>query len=180
MAKVHISRGALVCENVSFQGKHAIEIGAGTVIHPLCVIDASNGPVLIGADNILEERCEIRNLGSGATMQVGSMNLFGVDSVVKARSIGHRNAIGIKARIELDAMVDDDCLIGAGVIVPASEQLPSRHVAFRVGEGKFFKRLQEGASKEHVKHHMMYLDALRDFTGRNCLLNFHQVLRSPG
>jgi dynactin-6 len=54
-----IHPGALVCEDLVVEGEYSVTIGPGTVVQPRCRILALGGPVVIGGNNILEERVVI-------------------------------------------------------------------------------------------------------------------------
>ncbi|KJH51719.1 bacterial transferase hexapeptide repeat protein [Dictyocaulus viviparus] len=58
--RINIHPTAIVCREAVLEGN--VRIGAGTVVHPFAIIKASNGPILIGENNIIEERSLIENI----------------------------------------------------------------------------------------------------------------------
>ena len=91
---VKISFGAIVCcEETTLLGD--ITIGAKTVIHPTALIDASNGPIIIGESNLIEERVDIINVGSEA-MTIGCQNVLEVGSHCESPQIGGNNILESK------------------------------------------------------------------------------------
>ncbi|VDM61386.1 unnamed protein product [Angiostrongylus costaricensis] len=57
---IEIHPTAIVCREATLEGD--IRIGAGTVVHPFAVIKATNAPIIIGENNIIEERSLIENI----------------------------------------------------------------------------------------------------------------------
>lgn len=55
-----ISPEALVISDAILKGK--ITFGAGTIIHPKAVINARDGEIIFGRNNIVEETAVIENL----------------------------------------------------------------------------------------------------------------------
>ena len=54
-----IAPGAIVCNESQLVGE--ISIGTRTVVHPKAQIIAEAGPIIIGENNIIEERAKIIN-----------------------------------------------------------------------------------------------------------------------
>lgn len=55
-----IESKAVVPRETELKGE--IKIGSGTVLHPTAKILAENGPIIIGAGNLIEEKVIIRNV----------------------------------------------------------------------------------------------------------------------
>eukprot|EP00049_Salpingoeca_infusionum_P004672 m.82264 g.82264 ORF g.82264 m.82264 type:complete len:146 (-) comp12682_c0_seq1:400-837(-) len=75
---VKLDPSAIVCQNAILEGEITIE--AGTIVHPCAVIRATAGPILIGKDNMIEDRAVIENTEEGVMMVIGDGNVFGPDS----------------------------------------------------------------------------------------------------
>jgi dynactin-6 len=61
----------MICDNSSILGN--VEIGDGTIVHPMCHIEGNNGfVVVIGEKNIIEEKTRITD------STIGHCNLFQV------------------------------------------------------------------------------------------------------
>ncbi|VDL80200.1 unnamed protein product [Nippostrongylus brasiliensis] len=78
---VEIHPTAIVCREALLEG--SIRVGAGTVVHPFAIIKATNGPIIIGENNIIEDRCLIENiLNDGSkVMEIGDQNIIEVGAV---------------------------------------------------------------------------------------------------
>jgi hypothetical protein len=60
---VFMHPSSTVCGEAKLYGPYPIHIGAGSVLHPGCRVEASGGPVVLGTYNVLEEHCCVRNDG---------------------------------------------------------------------------------------------------------------------
>ncbi|KHJ84040.1 bacterial transferase hexapeptide repeat protein [Oesophagostomum dentatum] len=80
---IEIHPTAIVCREATLEG--CVSIGAGTVVHPFAIIKATNGPIIIGENNIIEERSLIENLleDGDKVMEVGNQNIIEVGARVK-------------------------------------------------------------------------------------------------
>ena len=58
-SNLRLGENAIVCSDCQIRGD--VIIGSGTIIHPNCIINAENGPIIIGSNNIIEERVQITN-----------------------------------------------------------------------------------------------------------------------
>lgn len=90
-----------------------VTIGPECVIHPATTIIARNGPIVIGSNNLIEERVNIINDGPG-TMMIGDHNVFEVDSHIQAPLIGNHNILEAKSLVGRNIELTNNCIIGAG------------------------------------------------------------------
>ncbi|VDN34092.1 unnamed protein product, partial [Cylicostephanus goldi] len=118
---VEIHPTAIVCREATLEG--AVSIGAGTVVHPFAVIKATNGPIIIGENNIIEDRSLIENM-------------YAVFSVVHSPTIGNNNVLHVQCEVSENSSVSNGCSIGVRCKLLAKETLPERTVIY----GKFNER----------------------------------------
>ena len=97
-----IAPGAIVCNESHLVGE--VSIGSRTVVHPKAQIIAEAGPIIIGENNIIEERAKIINAkdpnstnDTTRVMIIGSNNVFEVDCVSYALKIGDSNNLEAKS-----------------------------------------------------------------------------------
>ncbi|KAG8925173.1 hypothetical protein FRC03_009014 [Tulasnella sp. 419] len=109
---------AIVCQDVELKGD--ITIGSGTVVHPKATIFAVAGPIVIGANCIIEEAVIIVNRRKDI-MRIGDDNLFEIGCRVEAPSIGNFNTISTRARIHHTARLTSYCVIGPGTLLVPEE-----------------------------------------------------------
>lgn len=89
--------GCIVCSEALLTGPHAIKLGAGCIVHPRARLDASLGPVTLGANNVLEEWASVRATDS-AGVTVGDYNVLRVGCCVEA-NVGSANIVECRAHI---------------------------------------------------------------------------------
>lgn len=90
-----------------------VTIGADCVIHPTTQILALAGPIVIGSNNLIEERVVITN-HRAEPMVIGHQNVFEVDSHCEAPRVGNNNTLECKCNIGAHIELTDNCVIGAG------------------------------------------------------------------
>ncbi|KAM0752210.1 trimeric LpxA-like protein [Meredithblackwellia eburnea MCA 4105] len=117
-----IGSKAIVVADCDLRGE--ISIGPGTIIHPRSTIVAMAGPIIIGSNCIIEEKCQIVNR-SKRPMVIGDNNLFQVFCRVEAVSIGSWNTFGARCRVTHTIAISSYCNIGAGCTVLASPFPPA-------------------------------------------------------
>ena len=130
-----IAPGAIVCNESQLVGE--ISIGSRTVIHPKAQIIAEAGPIIIGENNIVEERAKIVNGRDPNTknettrvMIIGSNNVFEVDCVSYALKIGDSNNLEAKSVVGKSTVLTNGCIIGAGCEIMTEEVLPENCVIY--------------------------------------------------
>uniref|UniRef100_A0A0K0ECA3 Dynactin subunit 6 n=1 Tax=Strongyloides stercoralis TaxID=6248 RepID=A0A0K0ECA3_STRER len=85
-SKLIIHENSQVLEKSIFKGE--ITIGDSTVIQPLASILATNGPIIIGEKNIIEEFVIIENLNeNGEPLIIGDKNTFEVQSTFRDQKL---------------------------------------------------------------------------------------------
>lgn len=117
---------SIICSACDVQGN--VTFGKGCVVHPGCSILAEGGDIIIGDNNIIEERVVIYNKApkekppgwAPKTMRIGSFNLFEVGTFVETSDIGSFNMFQHRAHLETGCTVKNACNIGAAVRVATS------------------------------------------------------------
>ena len=133
MSSVSIANGAVVCSECKIEGD--VSIGSKTVIHPKAQIIAEAGPIIIGENNLIEERTRIINRnpeGAETTpvMIIGNNNVFEVDCSSNALKIGDHNVLESKSFVGRTTVLSNGCVIGAGCRIDTNETLPENCVIY--------------------------------------------------
>ena len=111
---VFLNNGCIVCKTSSLHGD--ISIGSGTIVHPFATIEARNGTIVIGDNNIIEENVEIINDGADdSIMIIGNGNTFQVGSKIHCRKMGNNNLIESGCVLSRDVVLSFGCVITAGI-----------------------------------------------------------------
>ncbi|KAG9293056.1 hypothetical protein G9A89_016418 [Geosiphon pyriformis] len=149
---VIIAKRAVVCQDTVLDG----EINIGTVLHPQCNIRAEQGPIIIGQNNIIEEKVTIVNK-QPTSLIIGDENVFEVGSYIEGSRIGNKNIIEAKARILGTTSLGDNCVVGAVCSTRTDEVIPNNTIIY----GDYHdRRLQTNSGNPTL--HTRHLDYLRD------------------
>lgn len=90
-----------------------VTIGPECVIHPTTNIIARKGPIIIGGNNLIEERANIVN-NRPEPLIIGDNNVFEVDSHCEAVKIGNNNLLECKSHVGPNIELTNNCIIGSG------------------------------------------------------------------
>ncbi|CAG8512424.1 6009_t:CDS:10 [Ambispora gerdemannii] len=165
---IFINKRAVVCEDIVLEGE--IRIGEGTVLHPQCKILAEQGPIVIGQNNIIEEKVTIVNRQQKPLL-IGDENVFEVGSYIEGTKIGNKNIIEAKARIMGTTSLGNNCVIGAVCSTRNDENIPDNTVIY----GDYHnRRTQTNGSNASV--HTRHLDYLREVLPK---CNYIKVSEKP-
>lgn len=127
-SNVKIAAGAIVCiEQTKISGD--VTIGSKTIVHPTATIIAENGPILIGAYNLIEEYTMIINMNR-EPMVIGSFNVFDVGSHSESSKIGDYNVLESKSRLGSKCTLSTGCVIGSKCSVETCETLPPNTMVY--------------------------------------------------
>uniref|UniRef100_A0A915Q0C3 Dynactin subunit 6 n=1 Tax=Setaria digitata TaxID=48799 RepID=A0A915Q0C3_9BILA len=160
-----IASDAVVCKEAILEGD--ITIGSGTVVHPTAVIRATNGPIIIGENNNIEETSVIENLSeSGEALLVGRDNVFEIGSVVHAPKIGDNNVFGVRCQVGPYTTVTRGCFIGTNCKAMLREELPENTVIYG-------KNNSRRVARDPPQLQTSQLDYLR-----KALERFHYLIKS--
>ncbi|KAJ7577077.1 trimeric LpxA-like protein [Mycena floridula] len=119
--KFTIHSKAIVCQDVELKGD--ITIGSGSIVHPKATIFAIAGPIVIGANCIIEESSIIVNRRK-EVMRIGDDNLFEIGCRIECPSIGDSNTLSTRSRVHHTVRIGSYCVIGAGcLVVPTEDEI---------------------------------------------------------
>lgn len=126
---VHIGEGSVVCATAILEGD--VSIGHRTIVHPLARIIAKTGPIVIGDNNIIEEKVEIINDSPGEkVMIIGSGNVFQASCSVRSLKIGNNNVMESGSHLGLHTVLPYGNVITAGCRVEVKEVLPELAILY--------------------------------------------------
>ncbi|CEN59336.1 hypothetical protein ASPCAL01788 [Aspergillus calidoustus] len=140
------SSSATIAESALFQGTYPVTIGRGTIIHPRARIYSFAGPVVIGNECIISEKCVIGTIpGMGtvvSTMTTGDRNKEnqrvgqtggggggGEDGAIQISSsvtIGPMASIAAGVTIHSGVVVETAAVLNAGVDIGAHSKICAR------------------------------------------------------
>ena len=124
-----IAKDAVVCSEAQLVGD--VTIGSRTVIHPTARILAEGGPIVIGDNNLIQEKVTIINSkpsnvesSNVRCMIIGNGNVFEVGAYSESMVVGDSNTFEAKSRVSRVTAISSHCVIGAGCSLDSAETIP--------------------------------------------------------
>ncbi|KAJ2472811.1 hypothetical protein GGI02_001319 [Coemansia sp. RSA 2322] len=154
------TNNSLVCKNTTIEGD--VQIGNGTVVHVGASIIAKNGPIIIGANNIINERTVITNIHS-TPLAIGDDNLIETDAVVEGRGMGHRNTVQVRGRIAGSSTLGNNCVVGVMCSTGPAESISDNTVLFGSMQSR---RIRADAQAELTAAHRKHLEYIHEMLPR--------------
>eukprot|EP00041_Stephanoeca_diplocostata_P003569 m.35984 g.35984 ORF g.35984 m.35984 type:complete len:164 (+) comp14433_c0_seq12:163-654(+) len=118
-----VAEGAIVCKDANLRG--SVSVGAGTIVHPSAVVNGEAGPVVIGADCMIEELVEITGPAT-----IGTGNVFEVGAICHAAQVGCNNVFEARCTVGDKVTVTDRCHVGIGVKITNEQTLDAGTVLY--------------------------------------------------
>jgi len=101
-------------------------------VHPGALIDARGGAIVIGENNIIEEKARIVNKirGKDASnrpimkeMKIGNYNLFEAGCTISSSEISDLNEFNHKCFVEDNCKIGNHCQVGPRVSLPVGTRM---------------------------------------------------------
>lgn len=141
-----------------------VEIGANSSIWYQVVIRGDVNDIRIGSRTNIQDHSMLHVTRRKAPLRVGNEVTVGHRVTLHGCTVGNRVLLGMGAIVMDHAVIEDDCMIGAGALVTQGTRIPSGHLAIgspaRVArplkpeEIAFLKQSAEnyvGDSREYLK-----------------------------
>lgn len=136
---------AVVADRAQITGKHAVEIGENTIIHPHARIKADTGKVIIGKNCTISEKALISASEGAEDCILGDgVNVEG-DAVVEGARVGHWSVIEVGAKVGRLSQIGRYCKITPLSMIRPGEVVGNFVVVFGE-EGK--RRVDGGLVKD--------------------------------
>jgi carbonic anhydrase/acetyltransferase-like protein (isoleucine patch superfamily) len=94
-----------------------VEIGEGSNIWPCTILRGDGGRITIGKNVSIQDNCVVHSDNDDESV-IEEEVMIGHGAMIHARKIGKRVLIGMNATILPGAEIGDNCIIGAGCVVP--------------------------------------------------------------
>lgn len=111
-----ISSSVTIADNASVTGTYLISIGSLTVVHPRTKLTTLYGPLTVGKNCIISERCNIglqsaggEGIVVGEGVAIGDGVVIEVGAVVEGKEIGDGCIVEVGAKIGKGAVVGKVC-----------------------------------------------------------------------
>ncbi|KAJ0425147.1 trimeric LpxA-like protein [Aspergillus carlsbadensis] len=127
------SSSATIAESALFQGTFPVTIGRGTIIHPRARIYSFAGPVVIGNECIISEKCVIGTVPGMVVSTAGNINKEerrgGEDGAIQISSsvtIGPVASVAAGVTIHSGVVIETAAVLNAGVDIGAHSKICAR------------------------------------------------------
>ena len=102
-----------------------VRLGEGVGIWFGAVIRADNTPIILGDRTNIQEGAMLHS-DPGSPLTLGEDCTVGHHAILHGCTLGNRVLVGMGATVLNDAVIADDCLIGAGALVTEGKVFPER------------------------------------------------------
>lgn len=120
-------------------------------------------PIRIGARTNIQDNAVVHVTGGKAKTTIGEDVTVGHLALIHGCTIGSRCLVGMGSIVLDNAIVEDECFIAAGALVPPNMRVPARSLA--IGRpAKIVRKLEEADLAEIRSAGALYLQYARDFT----------------
>jgi len=115
--------------NITEKYASKVRIGKGNVFHPGILIDTHGGEIIIGDNNIFEEKVKIYNVSKsqdGSTpppLIIGDCNIFKSGVYIMNSNIGSYNIINERVYLKSNCLLKNGCEIAMGAMVSSYTKL---------------------------------------------------------
>lgn len=138
---------AFVADTARVVGR--VTLGRGANVWYGSVLRGDDGPIRVG-ENVNIQDLSVVHPNVDVELVIGDHVSVGHAAVVHCTSVGPRTLVGIGARLLAGAVVGEDCLIGAGALVPEGKVIPPRSVVLGL-PGKIVRETTDEEIEAHVR-----------------------------
>jgi carbonic anhydrase/acetyltransferase-like protein (isoleucine patch superfamily) len=100
-----------------------VQLGVGVGVWFGAVIRADNTPIIVGDRTNIQEGAMLHS-DPGSPLTLGEDCTIGHHAILHGCTLGNRVLVGMGATVLNDAVIADDCLIGAGALVTEGKSFP--------------------------------------------------------
>jgi gamma-carbonic anhydrase len=119
-------------------------------------------PIRIGARTNIQDNAVVHVTGGKAKTTIGDDVTVGHLALIHGCTIGSRCLVGMGSIVLDNAIVEDECFIAAGALIPPNMRVPSRSLA--IGRpAKVIRKLEEADLAEIRNAGALYVQYARDF-----------------
>ena len=126
-----------------------VELGDEVSIFFGAVLRGDLLPIRVGNETNIQEHALLHTTHGRTPTIVGEQVTIGHRAIVHGCRLGNRVLVGMGAIILDEAVVEDECLIGAGTVITEGKRIPARSLVFGV-PGKVIRKLDE-SELEYLK-----------------------------
>jgi carbonic anhydrase/acetyltransferase-like protein (isoleucine patch superfamily) len=154
-----LGNGVFVAPTASVIGD--VVIGAGSSIWFGTVLRGDVFPIRVGERSNVQDNAVVHVTGGKSATTIGDDVTVGHLALVHGCTVGSRCLIGMGSILLDDAVIEDECLIAAGSLVPPRMHIPSRSLV--MGRPAKVVRTLKQADLDHIQEAAaLYVGYARD------------------
>jgi len=155
-----LGRGVFVAPNASVIGD--VVIGDDSSIWFGTVVRGDAFPIRIGARTNIQDNAVVHITGGKAATTIGDDVTVGHLALVHGCTVGDRCLVGMGSIILDNAVIEDECLIAAGALVPPGMRVATRSLV--MGRPGKVVRVLTDADLQHIREAAaVYVTHAREF-----------------
>lgn len=158
--KPQLGRNVWIAPNATIIGD--VVIGEGSSVWFGAVIRGDVFPIRIGARTNIQDNAVVHVTNGRAATSIGDDVTVGHSAIIHGCTVGSRCLVGMGSIVLDNAVIEDECFIAAGSLVPPGARVVSRSMAI----GRPVKRvraLEEADLHEITAASALYVQYARDF-----------------
>ncbi len=155
-----LGRATFVAPNASVIGD--VVLGDEASIWFGTVLRGDVFPIRVGARTNIQDNAVVHVTGGQAATSIGDDVTIGHMALIHGCTVGNRCLIGMGSALLDGAIIEDDCLVAAGSLVPPRMRIPTGSLA--MGRPAKIVRVLTPADREHIREAGgLYVAYARDF-----------------
>lgn len=155
-----IGEGVFVAPNASVIGD--VEIGESSSVWFGVVVRGDVFPIRVGARTNVQDNSVIHVTGGKASTSIGDDVTVGHAAIIHGCTIGSRCLVGMGSTVLDGAIIEDECFIAAGTLVPPGMRVPTRSMVMG-RPGKIVRTLRDAEIAEIATAAALYVQNARDY-----------------
>ena len=133
-APKNVQSDALIHPTAVLTGNHQINIGSKVIVQPRTLLDSTYGPIDVGANTVIAERCTIASTSPPpqgvSPITVGEGVIIETGATVAAAAVGDFTIIGVQAKIGKRARIGANCKVAQGVTVRIEDEITDNTIVW--------------------------------------------------
>jgi len=155
-----LGRAAFVAPNASVIGD--VVLGDESSVWFGAVVRGDVFPIRIGARTNVQDNSVVHVTGGQTATFIGDDVTIGHTALIHGCTVANRCLIGMGSTLLDGAIVEDDCLVAAGTLVPPRMRIPTRSLV--MGRPAKVMRLLATSELEHIREAgALYAGYAKDF-----------------
>ena len=155
----HIAESVLLAPGAQVVGQ--VQIGEHSSVWYNAVIRGDTNPVVIGEETNIQDNA-VLHVNRKRGLSIGNQVTIGHGAIVHGCTVGDRVLIGMGSIILDGAVIEEDCIIGAGALVTQNKLIPAGSIAYG-NPAKIVRQLTEEEKESILVSARNYCEVARNY-----------------